>query len=177
MSKNYAIIIQCVLPLTTFCRLGAQRSDVYKQDLFVMSWRFHNRAWQQQSHKCLPETSGTLWIHLGALSNQRCSLATGCGITVPNHSKMYRGANRSVCTYFLDMCTNRVNHFDGLVQDCSNSSALAMELLQSCTKPSICKHSGHQFLSGSLSEGSLNCFYYYFFFFNFFQTLLLCLTL
>ena len=26
----------------------------------------------------------------------------------------------------------------GLVQDCSNSSALAMELLQSCNKPSIC---------------------------------------
>ena len=26
---------------------------------------------------------------------------------------------------------------DGLVQDCSNSSALAMELLQSCTKPLI----------------------------------------
>ena len=25
---------------------------------------------------------------------------------------------------------------DGLMQDCSNSSALAMELLQSCTKPS-----------------------------------------
>ena len=29
-------------------------------------------------------------------------------------------------------------HIDGLVQDCSNSSALAVELLQSCTKPSIC---------------------------------------
>ena len=28
-------------------------------------------------------------------------------------------------------------HLDGLVQDCSNSSALAMELLQSCTKSSI----------------------------------------
>ena len=28
-------------------------------------------------------------------------------------------------------------HITGLVQDCSNSSALAMELLQSCTKPSI----------------------------------------
>ena len=27
---------------------------------------------------------------------------------------------------------------DGLVQDCSNSSALAIELLQSCTKPSKC---------------------------------------
>ena len=30
-----------------------------------------------------------------------------------------------------------VEHIDGLVQDCSNSSALAMELLQSCTKPSV----------------------------------------
>ena len=29
-------------------------------------------------------------------------------------------------------------HIDGLVQDCSNSSMLAMELLQSCTKSSIC---------------------------------------
>ena len=28
-------------------------------------------------------------------------------------------------------------HSDGLVQDCCNSSALAMELLQSCTMPSI----------------------------------------
>ena len=29
-------------------------------------------------------------------------------------------------------------HIVGLGQDCSNSRALAMELLQSCTKPSIC---------------------------------------
>ena len=29
-------------------------------------------------------------------------------------------------------------NFDDLVQDCSNSSTLAMELLQSCTEPSIC---------------------------------------
>ena len=28
-------------------------------------------------------------------------------------------------------------HMDGLVQDCSNSCMLALELLQSCTKPSI----------------------------------------
>ena len=30
-------------------------------------------------------------------------------------------------------------YINGLVQDCSNSSALAMELLPSCTKPSISK--------------------------------------
>ena len=28
-------------------------------------------------------------------------------------------------------------HLDGLVQDCSNSSANALELLLSCTKPPI----------------------------------------
>ena len=80
MSKNYAIIIHFMLPLTTFYRSGAPRSDVYKWDAFVTSWRFYNRAWQPQRHDRPPETSGTLWIHRGALTNQRCSLATGCGI-------------------------------------------------------------------------------------------------
>ena len=32
---------------------------------------------------------------------------------------------------------NNLRRLDGLMQDCSNSSALAMDLLQSCTKPSI----------------------------------------
>ena len=80
MSKNYAIIIQFVLPLTPFYRSGARRRDVYKRDAFVTTWRFHNRAWQPERRDGLPETSGTLWIHRGALTNQRCSLATGCGI-------------------------------------------------------------------------------------------------
>ena len=82
MSKNYAAIIQFVLPLRTFYRPRAQRSDVYKRDAFVTSWRFHNRAWQPRCHDSLPETSGTLWIHRGALTNQRCSLATGCEIKI-----------------------------------------------------------------------------------------------
>ena len=50
-------------------------------------------------------------------------------------------------------------HIDGLVQDCSNSSALAMELLQSCTRPSIscyshysCTHSAHD---GQKEAGNL----------------------
>ena len=32
----------------------------------------------------------------------------------------------------------RQHYIDGLVQDCCISSALAMEILQACTKPSIC---------------------------------------
>ena len=43
----------------------------------------------------------------------------------------------STCQHYGQI-TATVLYIDGLVQDCSNSSALAMELLQSCTKPSIC---------------------------------------
>ena len=43
--------------------------------------------------------------------------------------------------FSLKALFNFQSNIDGLVQDSSNSSALAMEflqLLQSCTKPSIC---------------------------------------
>ena len=38
----------------------------------------------------------------------------------------------------IDNTVIRMEYIDGLVQDRSNSSALAMELLQSCAKPSTC---------------------------------------
>ena len=44
------------------------------------------------------------------------------------------------CWNKIDFQGHNINiqlYVDGLVQDCSNSSALAMELLQSCTKSSI----------------------------------------
>ena len=40
------------------------------------------------------------------------------------------------CNHGYDADMSSLVKIDGLVQDCSNSSALAMELLQSCTKPS-----------------------------------------
>ena len=33
---------------------------------------------------------------------------------------------------------HKLTHMDGLVRDCGIPNALAMEMLQSCTKPSIC---------------------------------------
>ena len=38
----------------------------------------------------------------------------------------------------LRICSYCVLDIDGLVQDCSNSIANALELLQSCAKPLIC---------------------------------------
>ena len=43
----------------------------------------------------------------------------------------------AVCCNTLGDHWGQKAHIHGLVLDCSNSSALAMELLQSCTKPSI----------------------------------------
>ena len=40
-------------------------------------------------------------------------------------------------TKFRGLDFYSISYIDGLVQDCSNSSAFAMELLQSCNKTSI----------------------------------------
>ena len=52
-------------------------------------------------------------------------------------------------------------HIDGLVQDCSNSIADALELLQSCTKPSLCCYhppalsiSAHSLVDGLMQDCS-----------------------
>ena len=47
-------------------------------------------------------------------------------------------------------------HINGLVQDCSISSALAVEILQSCTKPSIETTSPHLMYH---HEGKDNIYY------------------
>ena len=40
-------------------------------------------------------------------------------------------------SFLVDSKSAIYSDFDGLKQDCSNSIANALELLQSCTKPSI----------------------------------------
>ena len=47
--------------------------------------------------------------------------------------------NTNTTEYFRSITTKYVVHVHGLVQDCGNSSAYALELLQSCTKPSMYK--------------------------------------
>ena len=54
------------------------------------------------------------------------------------HVNMLRIFLTLPCPIALPMCS--VSQIDGLAQDCSNSSALAMELLQSWAKPSKYAH-------------------------------------
>ena len=49
-------------------------------------------------------------------------------------TKMIQG-NKFAC---LAMSVYTAHYIDSLVQDCSNSIANALELLQSCTKPTSC---------------------------------------
>ena len=61
----------------------------------------------------------TWWISWGPFTSSRPN-----GVTVEST--------------FWNMDKSKGEYIDGLVQDCSNSIANALELLQSCTKPSIC---------------------------------------
>ena len=62
--------------------------------------------------------------------------------------------------FFLSQKINvdEPQYFDGIVQDCSISSAKALEILQSCAKPSICKDMCWSF-DGGLSSSELLLFY------------------
>ena len=56
-------------------------------------------------------------------------------------------------------------YIDGLVQDCSISIANALEILQSCTKPSICimmtlKTKSRQFDNFIFTGGTVSCHSY-----------------
>ena len=42
-----------------------------------------------------------------------------------------------MCDLGSPFLINMLHHVNGLVQDCSNSIANTLELLQSCTKPSM----------------------------------------
>ena len=61
---------------------------------------------------------------------------TGQTINHPHPSSC--GQHPTSCVHILKLIkTLMKTHVDGFVQDCSNSTANALELLQSCTKPSI----------------------------------------
>ena len=60
---------------------------------------------------------------------------TGTTIRVPYHTVDVAATHMNIgCRDFIYR-----SYLDGVVQDCSNSIANAMELLQSCTKPLIFK--------------------------------------
>ena len=67
----------------------------------------------------------------------RLALCSSLGVGSTSIIEYQPTVNTRNCAFMnLGIC-ERV-YFDGLMQDCSISSALALEILQSCTKPSIC---------------------------------------
>ena len=107
------------------------------------------------------------WANNGNIGELRQHRAHNDVITLI--SKEY--VDKNECYELMGLCEISVwegfwmNHFDGLVQDCSNLSALAMELLQSCPEPSICIAMGLRFQTSFLA-----CIYYFMFICGFFTT-------
>ena len=74
------------------------------------------------------------WIIYHWNNLKKCTLHQNKIFPGPDHGQEETAS--IVCSLSIYAISH--SHIDGLVQDCSNSSALAMELLQSCTKPSPC---------------------------------------
>ena len=71
----------------------------------------------------------------------------GQNLTISKHKNIWKSSiNLAMyCTNHYNFCDKRfkytvledIGNFNGIAQDCSNSGANALELLQSCAKPSI----------------------------------------
>ena len=81
-----------------------------------------HKIWNYQLQISIIASSELKGKWCSSLAVRSCSRSVECSDLKPNWG----------------ICLIITEHFDGLVQDCSNTSTLAMESLQSCTKPSIC---------------------------------------
>ena len=87
------------------------------------------------------------WIFPSKYRQARCNYQNQCWLLVCIDPQQYRQLRRDFSMkgmrLKMSFAKYRPSHasmcwyIDGLAQDCSNSSALSMELLQSCAKPSI----------------------------------------
>ena len=89
------------------------------------------------------------------------NVMTADGLATPGHQQAWYWPREFYIAYLERVCT--VFPIDDKVQDCSNSSALAMEFLQSCIKPSIYAKSGEEklylhfpFICWAFSSGNTN---------------------
>ena len=94
-----------------------------------------------RKHQCSASLAFVWGIHRWLVNSRHKGLVmsswTLSFLSIKKYSKCIRLFSIKVTIEYV--------HFDGLVQDCSNSIAFAMELLQSSTKPSIyCRNSSQR---------------------------------
>ena len=131
------------LPNQKFKAMPLNHNDVIKWKHFPRYWPFVreiHRSWVNSPHKgqwrrALMFSLICAWINrwinnpeAGDLRRHRAHH----DVTVMHFRTIWS---------LLSLLALHHNHFDGLAQDCSNSIANALELLKSCTKPSICSYS------------------------------------
>ena len=104
----------------------------------------------QRSHQIITWTTEMIYLKYKQLSNicvinmkYECTSRypvweiLGPGFKVNIHTEIRITISLPVYTYNIYIYQYAIYHIDGLVQDCSNSIANTLKLLQSCTKPSI----------------------------------------
>ena len=111
-----------------------------KHDFFYLYW-IDNKI---IGYLCLPHVSlwfksGFMEIHIIQRYNHLCGKCHHSSFDVsPLWLLLYYFAAAIDTPVSTPLFVHIIVNIEDLVKDCSNSSALALELLQSCTKPSIC---------------------------------------
>ena len=93
-------------------------------------YKMLHRVYKIRVYKCWP-----VWHFALCIDMYICYVHT---LTLCGLKLKYYGRTRTVCGLLMAWLLVSPGHheIDGSMQDCSISSALAMEMLQSCTKPS-----------------------------------------
>ena len=109
----------------------------------IIKWKYFPRYWPfVTGHQWIPLTkasdAGLMFSLICALNKRLSKQLWGWWFETPSHS-LWRHCNVFFVVkvkFFIGWC-DFYSPIEGLVQDCSNSSALALELLQSCAKLSF----------------------------------------
>ena len=106
---------------------------------FIWLAKSHLKSYAQETQKQIPTMKilSLYGLHHNKLMMWKLILSNVL-VLVLYHKKIRWYCYTYVCTKISDLSCISVftdNQIDGLVLDCSNSIATALELLQSCTKP------------------------------------------
>ena len=121
----------------------SQNQPFYTKRILILAWKHlysekvheYNNVFNCILWSCpLHDIWNSIWMYLTESYWLQFILESG-NKALPDH--MTRRIYDAIWPHQVKRLCKWWDHSNGLVQDCSNSSALALELLQSCAEPSI----------------------------------------
>ena len=128
--------MQATLSTKTTCRRCDNKGSTFIQFLPCFPWIYRMESTYQYARVHVAPNS-VLMINTHDNGTDVHQVYATCFVFVTNSYQWHNSYIKSDAILHRVIKENHVSNIGDLVQNCRNSSALAMELLQSCAKPSI----------------------------------------